>query len=153
MYITQCTKKKIPIKFLSNFNKNILKKPDWIKIRYPSNMSTIHSTKYILNKNKLNTVCEQALCPNISECYNLGTATFMILGTMCTRKCPFCAVNHGKPSSVNLKEPEQLAQSVVDLNINHVVITSVVRDDLKDKGAEHFSNCIKAIRNKKKNYN
>ncbi|XBC38442.1 MAG: lipoyl synthase [Buchnera aphidicola (Floraphis choui)] len=142
-------KKEISIRVLSNFNNQILKKPNWIKVKFPSNINKIHDTINSLRQKKLNTVCEQALCPNISECFNQGTVTFMILGTICTRRCPFCAVDHGKPLAINLKEPQQLSQAVIDLNIKHIVITSVVRDDLEDRGAKHFLNCIQAIRKKK----
>ncbi|XBC40981.1 MAG: lipoyl synthase [Buchnera aphidicola (Nurudea yanoniella)] len=142
-------KKKALTQDFSNCNSAILKKPQWIKIKFPSDTKKIYDTKHFLNKNKLHTVCEQALCPNISECYNSGTATFMILGTICTRRCSFCAIGYGKPSNINLKEPQQLAQAVIDFNINHIVITSVARDDLKDKGAQHFLDCIKAIRKRK----
>ncbi|XBC38947.1 MAG: lipoyl synthase [Buchnera aphidicola (Melaphis rhois)] len=141
--------KEISIKVLSNFNNNILKKPSWIKIKFPYDTSKIGYTKNTLKKNKLNTVCEQALCPNLSECFNKGTATFMILGSICTRRCPFCAVNYGKPSLVDLDEPQKLVQATMDLNINYIVITSVVRDDLKDRGVQHFLKCIQAIRKKK----
>ncbi|XBC44602.1 MAG: lipoyl synthase [Buchnera aphidicola (Schlechtendalia peitan)] len=139
-------KKEILVKVLPNFNDHILKKPDWIKVRFPSNIDKIKNTKRILRKHKLNTVCEQAACPNLFECFNKGTATFMILGTTCTRRCPFCAVDHGKPLNINVNEPIQLSKAILDLDLNHVVITSVVRDDLKDRGAKHFSNCIQAIR-------
>ncbi|XBC42011.1 MAG: lipoyl synthase [Buchnera aphidicola (Kaburagia rhusicola rhusicola)] len=143
-------KKNISVKVLPNFSDQILKKPNWVKIKFPSDTKKIRRTKYTLRKNKLNTVCEQALCPNLFECFNKGTATFMILGAICTRRCPFCAVDHGNnPSVINLKEPQQLAKAVIDLNMNYIVITSVVRDDLKDRGAEHFLNCIQAIRQKK----
>ncbi|ANF17035.1 lipoyl synthase [Buchnera aphidicola (Schlechtendalia chinensis)] len=141
--------KKILIKVLPNFSEKILKKPDWIKVKYPSNACEIRHTKLSLRSNRLSTVCEQALCPNLFECFNQGTATFMILGTICTRRCPFCAVNHGRPRDINLKEPKQLLKAAIDLNINHIVITSVVRDDLEDRGAQHFLNCIREIRKKK----
>ncbi|AAO26977.1 lipoic acid synthetase [Buchnera aphidicola str. Bp (Baizongia pistaciae)] len=140
--------KVIPIKFLSNYNNEILKKPQWMKIKFPVSTNKIKNLTLILRQHNLNTVCEQALCPNLAECFNRGTATFMILGSICTRRCPFCAVSHGKPSLVNKNEPQQLARVIFDMKINYVVITSVVRDDLKDRGAQHFSNCIQEIRNK-----
>lgn len=138
----------IPIKHFSK-KKTILDKPDWIKVKLPINTSRIREMKNALRKNNLYSVCEEACCPNLSECFNSGTATFMILGSKCTRNCPFCAVKHGQPKSIDIEEPKKLAQTVLDMNINYVVITSVVRDDLYDGGAHHFVSCIKAIRNKK----
>lgn len=107
-----------------------------------------HKVKSLLKKNHLNTVCEEASCPNIGECFSHGTATFMILGDLCTRRCPFCDVAHGKPNPVDTNEPENLANAIATLELNYVVITSVDRDDLKDGGAEHFKNCITEIKNK-----
>ncbi|QCI20408.1 lipoyl synthase [Buchnera aphidicola (Brachycaudus cardui)] len=127
-----------------------IQKPDWIKIKIPINTSRINQIKNALRKNSLHSVCEEAHCPNLSECFNNGTATFMILGSICTRNCPFCAVFHGKPHPVNIEEPEKLSNAIFDMKINYVVITSVVRDDLYDGGAQHFVNCIKSIRNKNK---
>ncbi|BFR92076.1 lipoyl synthase [Buchnera aphidicola str. APS (Acyrthosiphon pisum)] len=137
----------INIKNLDNI-KEKLKKPDWIKIKIPVNTSRIYQIKNALRKNNLYSVCEEAHCPNLSECFNNGTATFMILGSICTRNCPFCAVFHGRPNPVNVEEPQKLSDTIFDMGINYVVITSVVRDDLYDGGAEHFVNCIKAIKNK-----
>jgi len=137
----------IPTKKVCNLQIK-LKKPDWIKIKTPINTSRIHKIKSALRKNNLYSVCEEAHCPNLSECFNKGTATFMILGPICTRNCPFCAVSHGIPNPVNTKEPEKLSNAIFDMNINYVVITSVVRDDLYDGGAQHFVNCIQSIRNK-----
>jgi len=125
-----------------------LKKPDWIKVQIPVDTSRIHQIKNALRKNHLHSVCEEAHCPNLSECFNNGTATFMILGSICTRNCPFCAVFHGTPDSLNTEEPEKLSNTIFDMKINYVVITSVVRDDLYDGGAQHFVNCIQAIRKK-----
>ncbi|QCI24345.1 lipoyl synthase [Buchnera aphidicola (Muscaphis stroyani)] len=126
-----------------------LRKPKWIKIKIPLNSSKINKIKNALRKNNLNSVCEEANCPNLFECFNQGTATFMILGSKCTRNCPFCAVSHGTPSAINEDEPQKLAQTIFDMKINYAVITSVVRDDLYDGGAQHFVNCIKAIKDKK----
>ncbi|UPT14628.1 lipoyl synthase [Buchnera aphidicola] len=137
----------IPIKNIL-VKKRILKKPDWIKIKLPIYTSQIKKVKNALRKNNLHSVCEEANCPNLPECFNNGTATFMILGSICTRNCPFCAVSHGKPEKINSKEPENLANTIFDMNINYVVITSVVRDDLYDCGAQQFVDCISAIRSK-----
>jgi lipoic acid synthetase len=127
---------------------NILKKPNWIKVKIPIDTSRIQHIKNALRKNKLYSVCEEAHCPNLSECFNNGTATFMILGSICTRNCPFCAVSHGIPHSINIEEPKKLSDTVFDMKIDYVVITSVVRDDLYDGGAQHFVDCIQAIRKK-----
>ncbi|AYN24793.1 lipoyl synthase [Buchnera aphidicola] len=135
-----------------NFSKKIIKlnKPNWIKVKIPVDTSRIRGIKNALRKNNLYSVCEEANCPNLPECFNHGTATFMILGSKCTRNCPFCAVSHGKPNSLNEEEPNNLAKTVFDMGINYVVITSVVRDDLYDGGAQHFVNCITSIRKKNK---
>lgn len=138
----------IPTKKILN-TINVLKKPDWIKIKIPISTYRIHKIKTALRKNNLHSVCEEANCPNLPECFNNGTATFMILGSICTRNCPFCAVFHGKPNPINIYEPEKLSNTIVDMDINYVVITSVVRDDLYDGGAQHFVDCIESIRNKK----
>ncbi|ALD15221.1 lipoyl synthase [Buchnera aphidicola (Aphis glycines)] len=139
----------IPIKNIL-VKKRMLKKPDWIKIKLPIHTFQINKVKNALRKNNLHSVCEEANCPNLSECFNNGTATFMILGAVCTRNCPFCAVLHGTPEKVNSEEPTKLANAIFDMEINYVVITSVVRDDLYDCGAQHFVNCISAIRDKNK---
>ncbi|WP_340147518.1 lipoyl synthase [Buchnera aphidicola] len=133
--------------------KFFLKKPKWIRIKLPENFNKIQKIKNKLRKNNLHTVCESAQCPNLSECFSNGTVTFMILGNICTRKCNFCAVLHGRPHSsiVDSEEPKKILKIVNLMKINHVVITSVNRDDLKDGGAQHFANCIKII--KKKNPN
>ena len=122
-----------------------LRKPEWIRIRVSAS-AEIHRIKQLLRQNQLHTVCEEAACPNLAECFGHGTATFMILGDLCTRRCPFCDVAHGKPLSPDPEEPQHLAASIQALALNYVVITSVDRDDLKDGGAGHFAACIGAIR-------
>lgn len=122
-----------------------LRKPAWIRAKAPAGVG-FSRVKKILRDHQLHTVCEEAACPNIGECFSGGTATFMILGDQCTRRCPFCDVGHGKPEPIDASEPVQLAQAVKDLALNYVVITSVDRDDLKDGGAGHFVECIQAIR-------
>jgi lipoic acid synthetase len=122
-----------------------LKKPSWIRVRSPSS-ETFYRVKRLLREQKLHTVCEEASCPNIGECFGKGTATFMILGDLCTRRCPFCDVAHGKPLPPDANEPAHLAQSVAVLGLRYVVITSVDRDDLRDGGAAHFAECIRAVR-------
>lgn len=126
--------------------KKLLKKPDWLRIRLPVVTKTARNVKKILRKNKLYSVCEEAQCPNLSECFNRGTATFMILGFICTRKCPFCAVIKGRPILPDQNEPKKLFSVITKLNLKYVVLTSVTRDDLSDGGAQHFQNCIHAIR-------
>jgi len=123
-----------------------LAKPEWIRVRAPSPGSRFHEIKQILRENNLHTVCEEASCPNIGECFGKGTATFMILGDLCTRRCPFCDVAHGRPLAPDREEPERLAQTIAALGLAYVVITSVDRDDLKDGGARHFVDCIRAVR-------
>ncbi len=123
-----------------------LAKPEWIRVRAPSPGSRFHEIKQILRENNLHTVCEEASCPNIGECFGKGTATFMILGDLCTRRCPFCDVAHGRPLAPDPEEPEHLAQTITALGLAYVVITSVDRDDLKDGGARHFVDCIRAVR-------
>jgi lipoic acid synthetase len=122
-----------------------LKKPSWIRVKSPSS-ETFYRVKRLLREQKLHTVCEEASCPNIGECFGHGTATFMILGDLCTRRCPFCDVAHGRPLPPDPDEPVHLAQSVAALGLNYVVITSVDRDDLRDGGAGHFADCIRAVR-------
>lgn len=122
-----------------------LKKPEWIRIKVHSG-GKFSDVKNKLRKSELNTVCEEASCPNIGECFSNGTATFMILGDLCTRRCPFCDVAHGRPKPVDEAEPRRLANTIKSMELNYVVITSVDRDDLRDGGAEHFVNCIEAIR-------
>jgi len=134
---------RIPIKVVSA---PALKKPDWIRVKAGSPSSRFYEIKQILRDNHLHTVCEEASCPNIGECFGKGTATFMIMGDKCTRRCPFCDVGHGRPDPLDAAEPENLARTIAALKLNYVVITSVDRDDLKDGGAKHFVDCIRATR-------
>ncbi len=122
------------------------RKPSWLKVRFPAGERYQH-LKSLMRDQKLNTICEDAHCPNIGECWNAGTATFMILGEVCTRSCGFCAVTTGRPHALDLMEPYRLAQTVRTLQLDYVVITSVNRDDLESGGAEIFAACIRAIRN------
>jgi lipoic acid synthetase len=122
-----------------------LKKPDWIRVRAGGN-ARFHEVKQALRDHNLHTVCEEASCPNIGECFGKGTATFMILGDLCTRRCPFCDVAHGRPQPPDADEPRNLALTIRDMGLNYVVITSVDRDDLRDGGAGHFADCIGAVR-------
>jgi lipoic acid synthetase len=123
-----------------------LAKPPWIRVRAASPGSRFYDIKDILRSQKLHTVCEEASCPNIGECFGKGTATFMILGDICTRRCPFCDVAHGRPLAPDAEEPRHLADTIARLGLRYVVITSVDRDDLKDGGAQHFVDCIRAVR-------
>jgi len=123
-----------------------LPKPPWIRVRAASPNSRFYEIKDILRAQRLHTVCEEASCPNIAECFGKGTATFMILGDICTRRCPFCDVAHGRPLAPDAEEPRHLAETIRRLNLSYVVITSVDRDDLKDGGARHFVDCISEIR-------
>lgn len=134
---------RIPIKIIPI---EALKKPDWIRVRAASPSSRFYEIKDILRANKLVTVCEEASCPNIGECFGKGTATFMIMGDKCTRRCPFCDVGHGRPDPLDVNEPENLAKTIAALKLNYVVITSVDRDDLRDGGAGHFAECIRHVR-------
>ena len=122
-----------------------LRKPEWIRVK-PGSGAGYHEVKRVLRENRLHTVCEEASCPNIGECFGKGTATFMILGDVCTRRCPFCNVAHGKPQPPDAGEPENLARSIGLLKLKYAVITSVDRDDLRDGGAQHFADCLTAIR-------
>src|SRR5205085_11777827 len=122
-----------------------LEKPKWIRVRL-SDTPQFREVKRVLRERRLHTVCEEASCPNIGECFGNGTATFMILGNLCTRRCPFCDVAHGRPQPPDLDEPAHLAQTIAELKLSHVVITSVDRDDLLDGGAAHFAACIGAVR-------
>ena len=133
---------------LKFFPKEKLQKPGWIRVRAPGAGSRFHDIKRILREQKLHTVCEEASCPNIGECFGNGTATFMILGDICTRRCPFCDVAHGRPLAPDADEPRHLAETIEKLNLSYVVITSVDRDDLRDGGAQHFVDCIRAVREK-----
>ena len=131
---------RIPIKIVPI--EEVLKKPDWIRVKAASGNSRFNEIKKILRENQLVTVCEEASCPNIGECFGKGTATFMIMGDKCTRRCPFCDVGHGRPDPLDLEEPNNLAKTIAALKLSYVVITSVDRDDLRDGGAQHFVNCI-----------
>jgi lipoyl synthase len=137
---------RIPIKIVSN-ETNTLRKPDWIRVRIPAS-PRIAELKTVLRENRLVTVCEEASCPNLPECFSKGTATFMIMGDKCTRRCSFCDVAHGRPDPLDQEEPHNLAITIAQMNLRYIVITSVDRDDLKDGGASHFSNCLRAIREK-----
>ena len=123
-----------------------LPKPAWIRVRAASPNSRFYEIKRILREQKLHTVCEEASCPNIAECFGKGTATFMILGDICTRRCPFCDVAHGRPLAPDAEEPRHLAETIALLELKYVVITSVDRDDLRDGGAQHFVDCIREVR-------
>jgi len=131
---------RIPIKIVPV--EQVLKKPDWIRVKAASGNSRFHEIKKILRENQLVTVCEEASCPNIGECFGKGTATFMIMGDKCTRRCPFCDVGHGRPDPLDVDEPQNLAKTIAALKLSYVVITSVDRDDLRDGGAQHFVECI-----------
>ncbi|MFM2482230.1 lipoyl synthase [Celerinatantimonas sp. YJH-8] len=135
----------IPVKVLESEDEP-LRKPDWMRIKLPSSTSRIDEIKSAMRKNNLHSVCEEASCPNLAECFHHGTATFMILGDICTRRCPFCDVGHGKPLVPDAGEPEKLAQTIADMKLRYVVITSVDRDDLRDGGASHFAECTRKIR-------
>ena len=134
-----------PIKITAQQPSEILRKPSWIRVR-SSNSQTYTEVKRLLREHKLHTVCEEASCPNIGECFGKGTATFMILGDLCTRRCPFCDVAHGRPLAPDPEEPLHLAKSIAALKLKYVVITSVDRDDLRDGGAQHFVDCVREIR-------
>lgn len=136
---------RIPIKIEPTSNP--LRKPNWIRVRIPAT-SAVNDLKKLLRENKLVTVCEEASCPNLPECFSQGTATFMIMGDKCTRRCSFCDVAHGKPDPLDPKEPLHLADTIAQMTLRYVVITSVDRDDLRDGGASHFTACIQAIRKK-----
>jgi len=123
-----------------------LKKPDWIRVKAGNSAARFGEIKQILREQQLHTVCEEASCPNIGECFGKGTATFMILGDLCTRRCPFCDVGHGRPLPPDENEPLHLAQTIAALRLKYVVITSVDRDDLRDGGAQHFADCIAQVR-------
>ena len=133
---------RIPIKIVQQ---PAMRKPDWIRMKVPDS-ERFQEIRKILRENKLHTVCEEASCPNIGECFSGGTATFMILGDICTRRCPFCDVAHGKPLAPDVNEPENLARTIAAMRLKYVVITSVDRDDLRDGGARHFVDCIRAVR-------
>ena len=124
----------------------VLKKPEWIRVKAGSPSTRFYEIKSILREHKLHTVCEEASCPNIGECFGNGTATFMIMGDKCTRRCPFCDVGHGRPDALDKDEPLNLARTIAALRLKYAVITSVDRDDLRDGGAGHFVECIQNIR-------
>lgn len=136
----------IPVKFMPDPNEEVLRKPEWMRIKLPPSSQKIEHIKSTLRKNKLHSVCEEASCPNIHECFGKGTATFMIMGAICTRRCPFCDVAHGRPLALDPEEPKKLALTIKEMGLKYVVITSVDRDDLRDGGAQHFADCIKQIR-------
>jgi lipoic acid synthetase len=134
---------RIPVKVEQG---EVLKKPDWIRVKAGSPSTRFYEIKDVLRANKLVTVCEEASCPNIGECFGKGTATFMIMGDKCTRRCPFCDVGHGRPDPLDVNEPENLAKTIAALKLKYVVITSVDRDDLRDGGSQHFVDCISRTR-------
>jgi lipoyl synthase len=134
----------IPIKVVPP--DQVLRKPEWIRVKAPQASSRFNEIKAILREYKLHTVCEEASCPNIGECFGKGTATFMIMGDKCTRRCPFCDVGHGRPDPLDAQEPKNLATTIAALRLQYVVITSVDRDDLRDGGAQHFVDCISQVR-------
>ena len=140
---SQAKTARIPIKVVAA---ETLKKPDWIRVKAASPATRFYEIKQILREHKLHTVCEEASCPNIGECFGKGTATFMIMGDKCTRRCPFCDVGHGRPDPLDGDEPLNLARAVAALKLEYVVITSVDRDDLRDGGAAHFVLCIRKTR-------
>ncbi len=132
-------------------NESLGPKPNWIRVKAPSLGSRFFEIKSILREHRLHTVCEEASCPNIGECFGKGTATFMIMGDRCTRRCPFCDVGHGRPDPLDKDEPKNLAKTIAALKLRYVVVTSVDRDDLKDGGANHFVQCIQEIRSQAPN--
>ncbi|OFS89523.1 lipoyl synthase [Oligella sp. HMSC05A10] len=134
---------RIPVKVVQ---REPLKKPSWIRVKAAPANSQFNHIKKILRENNMVTVCEEASCPNIGECFGMGTATFMIMGDKCTRRCPFCDVGHGRPDPLDEQEPANLAESIALMRLSYVVITSVDRDDLRDGGAQHFVNCINEVR-------
>lgn len=135
--------RRIPVKVVPT--EEMPRKPDWLRVRVPASPE-IGRIKNILRDRKLASVCEEAACPNLPECFSKGTATFMIMGEICTRRCPFCDVAHGKPNPLDPDEPRHLAEAVAAMNLHHVVVTSVDRDDVKDSGAGHFADCIRELR-------
>ncbi len=141
---SQAKTSRIPIKVVPAGE--VLKKPDWIRVKAGSPSTRFYEIKQILREHQLHTVCEEASCPNIGECFGKGTATFMIMGDKCTRRCPFCDVGHGRPDPLDVNEPVNLAKTIAALKLKYVVITSVDRDDLRDGGAGHFVECIRQTR-------
>ncbi len=142
----QAKTSRIPIKIVAAEAHEVLRKPEWIRVKAGSPSTRFYEIKQILREHKLHTVCEEASCPNIGECFGKGTATFMIMGDKCTRRCPFCDVGHGRPDPLDADEPLNLAKTIAALKLNYVVITSVDRDDLRDGGAGHFVDCIRKTR-------
>ncbi len=143
---SQAKTARIPIKIVPLEREQMLKKPEWIRVKAASSSTRFNEIKQILREHQLHTVCEEASCPNIGECFGKGTATFMIMGDKCTRRCPFCDVGHGRPDPLDAAEPENLARTIAALKLRYVVITSVDRDDLRDGGAAHFVACIQRVR-------
>lgn len=136
---------RIPVKVIATDAAETARKPDWIRVRVAASPE-VDRIKKLLRKNGLSSVCEEANCPNLGECFSGGTATFMIMGDICTRRCPFCDVGHGKPNPLDEKEPVNLAEAIAEMRLKYVVITSVDRDDLRDGGAGHFADCIREAR-------
>jgi lipoic acid synthetase len=136
----------IPVKIVPIEREQMLRKPSWLKVKLPSSTQRIDEIKQAMRKHGLHSVCEEASCPNLPECFNHGTATFMILGAICTRRCPFCDVAHGRPLPVDPEEAVKLGATIRDMKVKYVVVTSVDRDDLRDGGAQHFADCIREIR-------
>ena len=136
---------RIPVKIVPTRPEERLPKPKWIRAQFPGTPEVLR-LKRILRENRLHTVCEEASCPNLGECFGHGTATFMIMGDICTRRCPFCDVGHGRPNPLDAEEPLNLARTIAAMGLRYVVVTSVDRDDLRDGGAAHFAACIRAVR-------
>jgi len=136
---------RIPVKVIPTAKEDMPRKPDWLRVRMGNN-AEVKRIKEKLRHHKLASVCEEASCPNLGECFSHGTATFMIMGDICTRRCPFCDVAHGRPDALSLDEPRELAEAITDMGLKYVVITSVDRDDLRDGGAQHFADCIRETR-------
>lgn len=134
---------RIPVKVIPTVE--LPAKPDWIRVKIPAS-PRVAAIRQKLREHKLASVCEEASCPNLGECFDQGTATFMVMGDICTRRCPFCDVAHGKPRPLDAAEPRELAMAIAEMQLRYVVITSVDRDDLRDSGAEHFAQCITATR-------
>lgn len=136
---------RIPVKVIPTAKEDMPRKPDWLRVRMGNN-AEVKRIKEKLRQHKLASVCEEASCPNLGECFSHGTATFMIMGDICTRRCPFCDVAHGRPNALSADEPRELAEAITDMGLKYVVITSVDRDDLRDGGAQHFADCIRETR-------
>src|SRR6056300_553657 len=136
---------RIPVKVIPTAKEDMPRKPDWLRVRMGNN-AEVKRIKEKLRQHKLASVCEEASCPNLGECFSHGTATFMIMGDICTRRCPFCDVAHGRPNALSTDEPRELAEAITDMGLKYVVITSVDRDDLRDGGAQHFADCIRETR-------